>query len=75
MSIALFPMISILEIAWVITLMLVLSFRHFLLAGTLLCALPFLVGDKTKYEGTWGDQGELTTHRSSKTHLCLQSHA
>ena len=68
-------MISILEIAWVTTSMLVVSFKHFLLAGTFLCALPFLLGDKTKYEGTWGDQGELSTHRSSKTHLCLQSHA
>ena len=28
-----------------------------MIAGTFLCAFPFLLGDKSQYEGTWGDEG------------------
>jgi len=32
--------------------------------GTFLCAFPFLLGEKSQYEGTWGDEAE------ERKHLC-----
>ena len=39
-------------------MMLTLVLICWLIAGTFLCAFPFLIGEKTQYEGTWGDEGD-----------------